>query len=326
MLGGAKYKIIEICAEGIYITFEEKSSIVEYSCLQGIEIKSGLFWRSLEIFSNVQDSILLKGLPKYRTGSLKKIILNKQKLFFHAVKLLDENESILREMHKWIMDKKQGMSWVANHEIARLKKRVYSLDQLFNISPSFLTKNTELQDLLRNLPSNEIEIEIFRNEANKIFITKEMDRFKVYLDTVEINPLTKAQRHSVITHEDRTLVVAGAGSGKTSVIVAKAGYLIKKGLCLPDQLLLIAFNKSAAVEIQERIKKRVGVNVRATTFHELGLSIIGKATGMKPSLSVMATDQKKLSEEIDRIIGLLLNDKHFTKNCHGLFWKPFNTI
>ncbi len=41
--------------------------------------------------------------------------------------------------------------------------------------------------------------------------------------------------------EDATLLLAGAGSGKTSVIVAKAAYLIHRGIRQPDEILLMAF-------------------------------------------------------------------------------------
>jgi len=49
--------------------------------------------------------------------------------------------------------------------------------------------------------------------------------------------LPPEQRTSIIADEDATLVLAGAGSGKTSVITAKAGYLIKSGIRQPEEIL-----------------------------------------------------------------------------------------
>ncbi|KZX98847.1 hypothetical protein A3747_12710 [Sulfitobacter sp. HI0076] len=67
-------------------------------------------------------------------------------------------------------------------------------------------------------------------------------------------PLTPEQRLSVAVDEDATLVLAGAGSGKTSVITAKAAYLVKAEIRKPHELRLLAFAKDAATEMSERIE------------------------------------------------------------------------
>ena len=147
----------------------------------------------------------------------------------------------------------------------------------------------------------------FRQAANQRYIENEKVQFKEFFDTLESNPLTEAQRLAVIAHEHNVLTIAGAGSGKTSVIVAKAGYLLKKDLCKPEQLLLLAYNKSAADELSQRIKERVGIEVRATTFHALGLGILGEVDGLKPSLTRFAEagELKTLIREL--ILDLIRN-------------------
>ena len=55
--------------------------------------------------------------------------------------------------------------------------------------------------------------------------------FGVFFDIIEKNPLTTEQRKAIITDEESVLVVAGAGTGKTSTIVGKAGYILKKATC-----------------------------------------------------------------------------------------------
>src|SRR5262249_47525254 len=66
---------------------------------------------------------------------------------------------------------------------------------------------------------------------------------------------------------------------------------VSRGFVDPDRILLLAFNKAAATELQERVAARfaaAGIDssgLRASTFHSFGLGIIGRATGEKPRLA-----------------------------------------
>lgn len=131
-----------------------------------------------------------------------------------------------------------------------------------------------------------------RDAAITEFVDAQLLRWKDFFDTVESMPLTPEQRLSVVVDEDATLVLAGAGSGKTSVITAKAAYLVKAEIRKPSELLLLAFAKDAATEMSERIEARCGVPVAARTFHALAYEIIGVVEGEKPPLAPTATDDK----------------------------------
>ena len=96
--------------------------------------------------------------------------------------------------------------------------------------------------------------------------------------------------------------MAGAGTGKTSTIIGKAGYLIQSGLARPDEILLISFARDVKEEMEKRIQKRLGINLQVETFHSLGLSIIAEIEGVKPSLSELAGDRVKLLNAIEGYI------------------------
>lgn len=129
-----------------------------------------------------------------------------------------------------------------------------------------------------------------RADAVARFVEGELVRWQEFFDTVETMPLTPEQRLSIVVDEDATLVLAGAGSGKTSVITAKAAYLLKAGIRPAEQILLMAFAKDAATEMSERIMARCGVPIAARTFHALAYDIIGAVEGTKPPLAAHATD------------------------------------
>jgi DNA helicase-4 len=142
-----------------------------------------------------------------------------------------------------------------------------------------------------------------------------LKQHKRFFDTVESKPLTDLQRRSIILDERRNLVVAGAGTGKTSVIVAKAGFLIESGKCRPDDILLLAFNADAAKELAERCRSRLGVDIQASTFHALGNRIVGTVEPKVPTLSKLATDRQHFSGFLDYVIGELKTDKEAWKKA-----------
>lgn len=146
-----------------------------------------------------------------------------------------------------------------------------------------------------------------RAEAIESYVDAELTRWKEFFDTVESKPLTPEQRLSVVVDEDATLVLAGAGSGKTSVITAKAAYLIKAGIRTPEEILLLAFARDAAKEMSERIEARCGMPVEARTFHALAYDIIGSVEGRKPALADHASDDMAFLALMKSILGDLVS-------------------
>jgi DNA helicase-4 len=87
------------------------------------------------------------------------------------------------------------------------------------------------------------------------------------------NPLTESQISAVVSYAPDTLVVAGAGSGKSTLVLGRAKYLVESGRAQPDRILALAFHKSAAVELEER-SKAAGVPLKAMTFHGYGNAVL----------------------------------------------------
>ncbi len=83
--------------------------------------------------------------------------------------------------------------------------------------------------------------------------------------------LDKEQLKAIYTDELITLVVAGAGSGKTSLIVGKINYLIDNCNIKEDEILCLSFTNEAV----DNLKNRLKYNIDVMTFHKLALNIIG---------------------------------------------------
>lgn len=88
--------------------------------------------------------------------------------------------------------------------------------------------------------------------------------------------LNTSQQKVATSFAPETLVVAGAGTGKTSALIGRAKYLIADGRVKGSETLLLAFNKKAATEITERAEQ-LGLDVVSRTFHGFARQVISKS-------------------------------------------------
>ena len=120
---------------------------------------------------------------------------------------------------------------------------------------------------------------------------------------VELNP---RQREAVRYISGPLLVLAGAGSGKTSVITRKIAYLIQECGIPARHIYAVTFTNKAAREMKERVggllRSGEGQGLEVSTFHALGLNIIRhehRALGYKPGFSIFdESDIKALLAEL----------------------------
>jgi len=121
------------------------------------------------------------------------------------------------------------------------------------------------------------------NQYNDCFIDNEKRVFKQLFDNVEGRALDDQQRTCVIKDEVNNLVIAGAGSGKTTTIIGKIKYLIERYNYKDEELLVLSYTNASTTEMKERVKKETGRNIDVLTFHKLGQNIITEVEQAKPS-------------------------------------------
>ena len=188
--------------------------------------------------------------------------------------------------------------YLRDSSIDNVGKKLEFIISNFQKSEKFWASKLKKSDLNR-LRSWE---EFFPIEKGKKKLREQYEKLALsnrqeFLDKIESNPLTKQQRLAVIRNNDLNLVLAAAGTGKTSVIVSKSLDLVESKQAESNDVLILAYNEAATEELQSRIVAR-GAAIKlpkkncpkASTFHALGRKILREA-GVQSHISVLATDE-----------------------------------
>ena len=136
-----------------------------------------------------------------------------------------------------------------------------------------------------NLKKNKSNLNNFNDLIqiyNSHFIEEKRKQYKELFKKGDLI-LDEDQQTAIITDDKHNLVVAGAGSGKTEVLITRIAYLIKRksDSIEPKRILALAFQNKASEEIKERLKKRYNLDVDIRTFHSLGNKIIADDSKIK---------------------------------------------
>ncbi|MCL2439021.1 MAG: UvrD-helicase domain-containing protein [Alphaproteobacteria bacterium] len=113
---------------------------------------------------------------------------------------------------------------------------------------------------------------------------------------LKLNP---QQREAVETTDGALLILSGAGTGKTRVLVSKIAYLIANGCARPWEILALTFTNKAANEMKTRARNMIGEeadSLWAGTFHSIGLKILKKypmLAGIAPNFLIYGEDDQK---------------------------------
>ena len=118
--------------------------------------------------------------------------------------------------------------------------------------------------------------------------------------------LNPAQREAVVNYDSPSLIIAGAGSGKTRVLTSRIAYMIREGVA-PHNILALTFTNKAAAEMRERITAMVGEGsryIRMGTFHSVFSRILrenAELIGFPQSFTIYEpNDTKSLLKTIVR--------------------------
>jgi DNA helicase II / ATP-dependent DNA helicase PcrA len=141
------------------------------------------------------------------------------------------------------------------------------------------------------------------------------------------------QRQAIEHVDGPMLVVAGAGTGKTSVLTHRIEYLVREGHAQPDEILALTYTRNAAGEMRDRVRSLLGgKTVHATTFHDYCLDLLkrcGKDFGVLDEQDLWIYLRRRIRElHLEHFIraaniGQFLSDLlKFVARCHDELVTP----
>ncbi|WP_262964031.1 UvrD-helicase domain-containing protein [Methylobacter psychrophilus] len=288
------------------------------SIILPVTVKSGWFWDTLVITQEDGNIFRFGGVAKNKSQQLR-VTLNHHasntfKSFYQqlepALKHAAQEAEVLF-FGKHYIRQALAEQWLSQHQsLSDSLKRKDCFD--------YLTEEA-LQNYQRISPLLEPGLQHI-NVLNQAFVKQQVGKYRAFFDQVESNPLTEQQRKACVIDEQNNLILAGAGTGKTSTMIGRAGYLVKAGLAQPQQILLLAYANKAAEEMDQRIKDKLGIDkLTVKTFHSLGKHIITQVEGEVPLIDKMAEDDLLRVRFIDGQIQQLLGDNLYKSRLVNYF-------
>ena len=311
-------------ADSVELVFGSRSANIGLGDIRAAEVKAGRRWGGVRL-DHAKTRATLSGLPRGEAKAFADAV-ERARIDWWRRRLAPQIGAL-----RSVQDRLAGLADPPGYVHADVVRDLVRDAQavaggLVGDWPDALSDAPEIRMLRSILAFLEAPDEA-RSRANEAFVASELVRSRELFDRIEARPLTDEQRRAVVVDERRNLVVAAAGSGKTSVIVAKAGWLVRRGYRTPSELLLLAFARDARNEMEERVRARLGADaakgVTVRTFHSLGMAIIGEAEGRRPALARTAESDRALFDVLKRIVADLLADGALSESLLEWFQDRF---
>ncbi len=238
--------------------------------------------------------------------------LERQKLYDFFKSKLDRIKTANEKFAEYI-DFKTG--YFTNYQLTTWKTEQTNLFNEIKGKPfDFINLSNEEVNSIKTFTEYFNNAATLRNDFNKNFVKEELKTYSKFFDNIEGRKLDIQQRTAVVTDEDNNIVIAGAGSGKTTTIVGKVNYVLERYKVRPEEILLISFtNKSA-----KTLAKRINIEgVEAKTFHKFGKDVIRDVEGIAPTVfgdnKDETNDTSQFKELLKGFFKELIKEKSYLK-------------
>lgn len=283
------YNRVRLLTAGVEVKGDRHEYLIPFNQLIAINCKRGLVWGELEFVLPDDKVVRLHGTEWSETQH-----------FYHHLNERWQNWStemsevaaqVLQQQYAEITRRVQQEKWFKRSDMQALQQNVRAAFSALPLPLARLDEFENCRELWFHCKAWLEQGDTRRHQRNTAFTNHMLEKYADFFQHIESSPLNPSQARAVVNGEDSLLVLAGAGSGKTSVLVARAGWLLQRGEASEDQILLLAFGRKATQEMDQRIAERLNTDaISARTFHALALHIIQQGSKKVPRVSELESD------------------------------------
>lgn len=283
------YDRVVLLNAGVKVSGERHEYLIPFNQLLAIHCKRGLVWGELEFVLPDDKVVRLHGTEWAETQRFHHHLNALWQQWSHDMSVIAAQ--VLQQVLDDIAQSNAQQTWLTRQQTAGLQQKIRQALSALPLSVTRLDEFDNCRDAWRQCQAWLNDMDKSRLAHNQAWTDAMLTQYADFFRTVESSPLNPAQARAVVNGEQSLLVLAGAGSGKTSVLVARAGWLLTTGEAVADQILLLAFGRKAAQEMDERIQERLHTqDITARTFHALALHIIQQGSKKVPAISKLEND------------------------------------
>lgn len=274
---------------GIEVSGSKHSYIIPFNQLLTVQCKKGLIWGELEFELPGKKVVRLHGTEWQET-----------QLFYRQ---------LMQNWQRWDQEVSPIAAEVLHHQIEQAEQ----LERQGWIKRCDLERfQDEIKTALQSLPLPEVRLsdfadcvvgyntclqwltcgEMLRQQANQRYIDYMLADYPDLFFATKTQKLDRSQSEAVISDEKTALILANAGTGKTSVLIAKVNWLLLRQQIQPQQILLLTMSYCAAQQLNEHLDNSAVTGVQAKSFHEWTQDIIEQAGRRRPLISELESDDQ----------------------------------
>lgn len=274
---------------GIKVSGDRHEYLIPFNQLLAIHCKRGLVWGELEFVLPDDKVVRLHGTEWAETQRFHHYLDAHWQRW--SQEMSEVAARVLQEQRDLIAERTGEKRWLTREQTSGLQQHIRRAFAALPLPVNRLEEFENCRDAWRSCLAWLNDIEGCRQQHNQAYTEVMLTEYADFFQNIESSPLNPAQARAVVNGEHSLLVLAGAGSGKTSVLVARAGWLLARGEAAAEQILLLAFGRKAAEEMDERIRERLHTDaIAARTFHALALHIIQQGSKKVPTISKLEND------------------------------------